>query len=203
MLATLKNLPAEWVQSECSQSRYIADTFIKDMSFSSADILPMPIYCRYVPDIALCSFKRIWAAIEYLTPLAPKNSRKSSCPCKGRLRIGCWILFFLALVEAAESKSESAFSAVRDSLNIIQQCIATKGCKPAEWIRYIPIYLRLPKECSDTACRLNLRYTFKRVPTLIPTRTSWSTTSAWPDEPRFEPLRRKIQFAFASKSNLS
>ena len=113
-----------------------------------------PIYCRYVPDIALCSFKRIWAAIEYLTPLAPKNSRKSSCPCKGRLRIGCWILFFLALVEAAESKSESAFSAVRYSLNIIQQCIAIKCCKPAKWIRYIAIYLGLPSECSDMACRL-------------------------------------------------
>ena len=148
MLGTLKNLPAEWVQSECSQSRYIADTFIKDMSFSSADILPMPIYCRYVPDIALCSFKRIWVAIEYLTPLAPKNSRKSSCPCKGRLRIGCWILFFLALVEAVKVKVLSRQCEIHWILfnNALQRRVASRpsgsdisryiwGCRKSAQIR--------------------------------------------------------------------
>ena len=67
-------------------------------------IFPVPIYCRYryiadmshwdiVSDLALCSFKRIWGAMEYLMSLAPKSSQKSSCQCNGWLRIGCWILF--------------------------------------------------------------------------------------------------------------
>ena len=41
MLATFKNLPAERVPSECSQSRYIGDIFIKDIFFSGPDILSL------------------------------------------------------------------------------------------------------------------------------------------------------------------
>ena len=37
------------------------------------------------------------------------------------------------------------------SLNMMQQSIAMK---PAEWIRYIAIYLGLPSECRYMACRL-------------------------------------------------
>ena len=42
VLATFKNLPAERVPSVCSQSRYIADIFIKDIFFSRS---------RYIADI--------------------------------------------------------------------------------------------------------------------------------------------------------
>ena len=65
VLATFKNLPAERVQPVPIYCRYIYKRYI----FSGPDILPMPIYCRYVSDIALCSFKRIWGAMEYLTVL--------------------------------------------------------------------------------------------------------------------------------------
>ena len=81
---------AERVQPVSIYCRYIYKRYI----FSGPDILPMPIYRRYVSDIALCSFKRIWGAMEYLTPLAQKSSPKSSCQCNGWLGIGCWILFF-------------------------------------------------------------------------------------------------------------
>ena len=77
VLATFKNLPAERVPSECSQSRYIADIFIKDIFF------PVPIYCRYIVS---------WHCPEQ--PLAPKSFPQSCCQCRGWLRIGCWILFY-------------------------------------------------------------------------------------------------------------
>ena len=73
VLATFKNLPYERVPCECSQSRYIADIFIKDIFLDF-----LPIYCRYiaVSDVAACSFKRSWyvlfisqwGAMEYLLP---------------------------------------------------------------------------------------------------------------------------------------
>ena len=77
VLATFKNLPAERVPSECNESRYIADIFIKDIFF------PVPIYCRYIVS-PHCS--------EH--PSARKSFPQSCCQCRGWLRIGCWILFY-------------------------------------------------------------------------------------------------------------
>ena len=41
MLDTFKNSSAERVPSECSQARYIADIFQKDMFIAGSDILPI------------------------------------------------------------------------------------------------------------------------------------------------------------------
>ena len=41
MLDTFENSSAERVLSECSQSRYIADIFNKDISRATPDILPI------------------------------------------------------------------------------------------------------------------------------------------------------------------
>ena len=156
MLATINNLPAEQVQPVPIYCRYIYKRYI----FSGPDILPMPIYCRYVSVIALCSFKRIWGAMEYLTPLAPKSSPKSSCQCNGWLGIGCWILF-LVWVVAAESKSERWWIEYYSTMHcneVLQAC------------RVDPIYCDIfgaAERVLRYGLPINLRYIFKRVPALL------------------------------------
>ena len=52
---------------------------------------------------------------------------------------------------------------------MMQQCIKMK---PAEWSRYIAIYLGLPSECQYMACRITSDI-FTKVPALLPSESSF------------------------------
>ena len=75
VVKTFKILTAERVSSECSQSRYIADIFSKDIFIASSDILP--IYWRYTADIYInlrCSIALL-QVVQSIALFLTKNSR--------------------------------------------------------------------------------------------------------------------------------
>ena len=74
VLDTFENSSAERVPSECSQFRYIADIFNKDIYVTSLDILPIYFTKTYFKTSTSCGSKKV-------NQSGPQNMTKKSKNC--------------------------------------------------------------------------------------------------------------------------